>query len=432
MNPRIAFAGRVWLAATSLLLGAFSSWSAPADNQSAINELQQAFSRNDETAVSDLLQQNTNLCNAAIWWSRLPLLVATEKGWNDVVDLLLKNGANPNAEGDVWSTSNAQMTALEVAIQFNRLNIFKRLLTAGADPNHRSNFHGPALNEAFGRHREEMASLLLARGANPFLEDMSYWKRTPIELDITSADGKLVAEMLKTTRMKKEKKSSFLAAHGHALLTAAATRGELEAVEALLAENVAPVLNSTNELTVLQAVSRAFADASNSKNFDAARWAKIHALLQKAGGKDDAFSATGFGDLAAARNFAKANPYAAQATDNEGQGLLHWSVLTGQLPFTDFWIESGTPVDATNAAGQTPLDLAAQPRFGGPPISFWINQLMFSFGPPDVFHRAMRNQPVLPPARKAVTELLEQAGAKHGEKYSPNGMPGMMIRGGIF
>ncbi|MEI7534498.1 MAG: ankyrin repeat domain-containing protein [Verrucomicrobiae bacterium] len=321
--------------------------------------MESAFSQNDETTVSELLKQNTNLCNAAIWWSRRPLQVAIEKGWDETVDLLLKNGANPNMEGDIWSTSNAGLTPMDVAIQFNRLHIFKQLLEAGADLNHRSTFHGPALNEAFKYHRGEMVILLLDNGANPFLEDLSYWKRTPIELAISQSDGKLVSKMLKSVRVKKEIRAKFLAEHGSALLADAAQRGELEAVEALLAAGVQVPTAKTNTLTLLQSVSRAFADVKNSKGFLPERWGQIHELLQKSGAHDDAFSATGFGDLESARNFFKANANVVQSKDAEGQSLLHWSVLTDQLPFTDFWLESGVARAATNAAGQTPLHLAA-------------------------------------------------------------------------
>jgi ankyrin repeat protein len=358
MNKRTSHVWRDIVLATLLqfLISATSNAAQP--SQQEVQSLANAISASDSAAVLELLRQNTNLCNSAVWWTRRPLHVAVAKGWDEVVDFLLKNGADPDAEGDTWDTSNAQMTPLEAAIQYNHPDIFKRLLAARANPNHRSTFHGPALNEAFAHHHEEMAALLLDNGANPFLQDLSYRKRTPIEMAIIQSDGKLVSEMLKAPRIKKEVKVKFLAEHGSALLAEAAQRGELEAVEAMLAANVKPAENPQS-LTLLQTLSQSFAEAKKSKGFDAERWMKIHELLQKNGCSDDAFSATGFGNLDAARNFFKTNPSVIQAKDNEGQSLLHWSVLTDQLPLTDFWLESRASPSVTNFLGQTPLHLAA-------------------------------------------------------------------------
>jgi cytohesin len=358
MSKWIGHAWRAGILATLFQLLSLTNSNAAQPSQQEVQALANAISASDSATVLELLRANTNLCNSIVWWSRRPLHVAVAKGWDEVVDFLLKNGADPNAEGDTWDTSNAQMTPLEAAIQYNHPDIFKRLLAARANPNHRSTFHGPALNEAFAHHHEEMAGLLLENGANPFLQDLSYWKRTPVEMAITQSDGKLVSEMLQASRIKTEVKVKFLTEHGSTLLAAAAQHGELEAVKALLAGNVKPTENP-RDLTLLQTLSRSFAEAKKTKDFDAERWAKIHELLQKNGCNDDAFSATGFGDLEMARKFFSANTNVAQAKDNEGQSLLHWSVLTDQLPLTDFWLESGASAAATNSAGQTPLHLAA-------------------------------------------------------------------------
>jgi ankyrin repeat protein len=304
-------------------------------SQQKIQSLANAFSRNDETAVADLLKQDTNLCNTVIWGTRRSLQMAIEKGWDDVVDFLLKNGADVNAEGDTWDTSNYRLTPLEVAVKYNRPSILKQLLAAHANPNHVGFPDGSALEIAFTYHHEEMAELLLENGADPFLQELSYWKRTPVEMAITQSNGKLVAEMLKASRVKKEAKAKFLAEHGSTLLAAAVQRGELEAVEALLVAGVA-IKENPQDLTLLQMLSRSFAEAKKSKDFDAQRWAKIHELLLKNGCQDDAFSATGFGDLKMAQKIFASNTNVVQARDNEGQSLLHWSVLTDQLPLTDF------------------------------------------------------------------------------------------------
>src|SRR5262249_26932913 len=72
-------------------------FSPPQDSKQAA-ALAQAFSGRDETAVIELLKENTNLCNAVFWQSRLPLQCAVQNGWDETVDFLLKNGADVNAE----------------------------------------------------------------------------------------------------------------------------------------------------------------------------------------------------------------------------------------------------------------------------------------------------------------------------------------------
>jgi len=328
-----------------------------------INELANAFMQNAESAALDLLNQNTNLCNALVWNTRLPLHCAIEKGWDEVVNFLLTHGANPNAEADTFSWmvgGKGKATPLEVAAKYNRLGICKRLLRAGANPDHACEFEGSALEMAVAHGQYEMAQLLLDHKANPLMPDLSYSQRTPLEADIVQGDGKLVAAMLKSSAIKKQVKSKYLAEHGATLLMRAAERGELEALQALLATGIRLPEQPADDLTLLQTLSRKAAASKNDKAEDIARYAKVRELLKKAGCKEDVFSATGFGDLNLARALTETNKEAVHAHDNEGNSLLHWSVLTDQLPMTDFWLQSGASLSATNAVGRTPLHLAAE------------------------------------------------------------------------
>src|SRR5712671_4801468 len=116
MNKLISRTWQVGVLAALFQFFIFATSNAAQPSQEEIQSLANAISASDSAAVLELLQHNTNLCNNVVWWSRRPLHVAVAKGWNEVVDFLLKNGADSNAEGDTWDTSNAQMTPLEAAI----------------------------------------------------------------------------------------------------------------------------------------------------------------------------------------------------------------------------------------------------------------------------------------------------------------------------
>ncbi len=84
-----------------------------------------------------------------------PLLSAIKRGHIDIVDCLLKHGANPNDE--TWMTSPMQM-----AIEMNRLDILKSLIEGGADLNRSCGWEDKTLvTIACERGNEEMVECLL-------------------------------------------------------------------------------------------------------------------------------------------------------------------------------------------------------------------------------------------------------------------------------
>ena len=369
------------------LLGFWIASAQPhARQQETFTALFRAIDNNDTNAVQDLLTHNKDLVDDAyydIYYSKHhPLLQAAADGRIEIVALLLKHGANPNAWGDIRNSANAQMTALEEAVSYGHEEVCKLLLEAGANPNHRSFSQNSALHFALEGFippdiQERIACLLLDYGADPFLE-AGYYRRTPFELAIIRSDGKLVPRMLKQSRaapggptrgaellaregpppLNKEA-AQFLANHGAAMLEATVQRGQLEAAEALLAAGVSPNVQSPQRLTLFQTLALAVAAARDSKDFAPERWAKLRDLLRRNGCDYDVFVATGFGDLETARELWTANGNVVLARDGESQTLLHWSVRTDRLPLTDFWLKVGVSPAATNLAGQTALHLAA-------------------------------------------------------------------------
>jgi len=264
-----------------------------------VEALLQAIDNNDTNALQALYAKNTNVVDDAYYGTyrskHYPLLQAAADGRTAIVALLLKYGTDPNVAGDTGGI-NAQKTALEEATQHGHLEICTMLLKAGANPNHQSFSGDTALHYAFddfhGYHTNcnALAGLLLDYGANPFWE-AGYYKRTPIELAITRGDGKLVARMLGQDKANPLGKKSlqgsstskrrsqpvktaeeFLTGHGADLLAAAAVRGELEAVQALLRVGVSATNSSLASLTLLQSFALSSAEAAKSRPSAIDQW----------------------------------------------------------------------------------------------------------------------------------------------------------------
>jgi len=377
-----------------------------------------AVHRNDTNTVATMLEANTNLAHT-FYNGRLPLTLAAGDDSLQMVTLLLGKGADVNVQNDTWNSSNLRLTALEAAIWNGNTNLCTFLLAAGANPNLESGTGESALHYAFNYHRTEMAGWLLDYGADPFLPKGGYIRTTPFELAITEGDGKMVPRMLgqegagpgalkpqrplpwkKTPAENRKAAAAMMVVQGAGLLSAAAQRGELEAVEALFKAGVSAKTSAPGELPFMQAFALAEAAAvksrpaiisqwqqtsnqlknfgpnanpeyvANSRSQEADQAAKVLALapehlrqirdlLLKNGADYDVFAATALADTNRALQLLAADKNVVQARDHDGQTPLHWAVLNNLLPLTTFWLQAGASPAATNLAGQTPLHLAA-------------------------------------------------------------------------
>jgi ankyrin repeat protein len=238
-------------------------------------------------------------------------------------------------------------------------------------------------------NRNQIAGLLLDYGADPFAE-AGYLKDTPIGLAITRADGWLVPRMLgqdtrhplgkkalkQTGKPRRPPATGWLAGQGAALLAAAAQRGELEAVQALLQAGVPAQTNAPEGYSILQVFARAAVAAGGDDNLASNRWGQIRDRLIKKGADYDVFSATILGDLPQVQHLLAADASLTQARDRDGQTPLHWAVLNHQPAILDFWLHAGAAPAATNLAGQTPLHLAAAKGLAEP-----VRQLLAAGAP---------------------------------------------------
>jgi ankyrin repeat protein len=388
-----------------------------------VNAFFSAIENNDTNTVFKVLDANTNFV-CADYVGRRPLHVAAQKGCVEIAGRLLKAGANIDEENDSLDTSNCHLTALDIAIWYNQPAVCRLLINAGANPNMLGYHDGCALRLAFIFHHPEMAGWLLDHGANPFLENTQvYTTPTPIDDAIAQGQGKMVPRMLEIMprfavtmvrtnvpppryiRYPSDKKvksaSEVFAERCTGWLAAAAQHGEPEAVEALFKAGVT-VSNAPDGLTVMQAFAQASVAAQNSrpgaeqrlhdvqerlkqdyishadknfvdslrndeKNAEAAvaaaapeRWQKVLDLLVKHHAFYDALSATARDDTNQISRLLSGKKDTALTRDFAGNTTLHWAVRNDRLRLVSFWIQAGTPLDATNSAGQTALHLAAQ------------------------------------------------------------------------
>ena len=380
-----------------------------------------AIQMNDTNTAAAMLESNTNLALASENLSKLPLLEAAAAGNVALVKRQLQSGADINATGDTRMSGGSQMTALHEAIKHNRPQVCKTLLESGANPNVMAFGFTTPLHLAFSENREEMAGWLLDYGAEPFQGKLfSNDETTPFELAITRRGGKLVPRMLgqerqhplgakslqKPSRHKPQRRgvktaTDILAGRGSELLIAAAVRGELEAVQALLKAGVPANQVRPACPTLLQSFALSASDAARTRQsvidqwhqaqarlkesyipradpqFVASlrsqeaelaakvemlapeRWQKLLQVLVRDGAVYDAFAATALGDTNQTMRLASADKNVAQGRDCNGQTPLFWAMQADRLPLASFWIQSGTPLAATNSAGQTALHLAA-------------------------------------------------------------------------
>ena len=102
------------------------------------------------------------------------LMEAAEQGDRELVDLLLKRGAN------VKSTNRVGWTALHNGAMNGNTGIVGDLIAAGADANARENFHGTTpLHWAAASGNVEVVKLLLAHGADPNVKE-TFTGATPL------------------------------------------------------------------------------------------------------------------------------------------------------------------------------------------------------------------------------------------------------------
>jgi len=121
----------------------------------------------DLARVKELLDRNADLIREAQPCGKRPLSAAAERGYIEIVKLLLERGADPNLPEGMTANKG---TALYAACCQNNLELAEVLLAHGADPNSSVDSSGNCL---FKASTAEMKRLLYLHGAKP-MEAFSY------------------------------------------------------------------------------------------------------------------------------------------------------------------------------------------------------------------------------------------------------------------
>lgn len=129
-------------------------------------ELIEAVKKKDIEKVKELLNKGVDDIDKKDKYNMNPLLHAAEQSSTEIMELLLKNGANVNIQG----YSNG-LTALFFAVHECNIEAIKLLLQFGADVNIKNAFKETILQWAISsncKEKLEIMKLLLDRGADVF------------------------------------------------------------------------------------------------------------------------------------------------------------------------------------------------------------------------------------------------------------------------
>lgn len=98
-------------------------------------------------------------------WDQTPLMYAAQHGHRDVVDVLLKAGADVSAKDWGFEETTREEQPLHYAMLSGNTGVIERLLAAGADVNALNTSGNTPLNIAIERGHLEAVRFLLRRGA---------------------------------------------------------------------------------------------------------------------------------------------------------------------------------------------------------------------------------------------------------------------------
>lgn len=276
-----------------------------------------------------------------------PLHVAALHRKSEMVRFLLDQGA------DVNRRDKNGAYALSFAISGGDPTAIQMILDAGADLNHVSPQGGTLLPSACMRGLWDLVDLLLERGVDINQGDRN--GTTPMHWVAYRDDAARVAEML-----RRGAKASAADSNGMVPLHAAAERGALGTAKALLDAGADP--NAANRLGMTPLMYASIPHGANpemirllvSRGADPNKSsARFNAPLSVAAQRGNA-------DIAAALLDGGADPMPSGGYNQ--QTPLHVASILGKAELVRVLTDHGAELNAKDASGATPLDLAV--RYG--------------------------------------------------------------------
>lgn len=329
-------------------------------------EILSAAGTGDTARVAKLLEASPDAANTRDSFSkRTPLHFATEKDHLDVAELLLKKGADINAQDSMG------MTALHWAIDRQQKGVVEFLLTNKARVDLQDEQGQTPLHLTVWNRNTDLAELLISHGAP--LETKNKYGDTVIVsaatngrtdlFDLLFAKGAKYTD--KTIPLHRavqnghlETVSSILAHgadvnagddQGTRALHFAAKACQMDIVETLLAHGADINIKDNDGETPMDR----FAQSS-------CRNEKLANLLREHGAQMSIWGATGLGAYDEVAKLLKNDRHLVAAKDRGGQTPLHIAAGCGHLSIVRLLLHEGADVNARDRSATTPLHLAAR------------------------------------------------------------------------
>lgn len=122
------------------------------------------------------------------------LMLAAERGYDEIVEVLIKAGANVNAKNRPSAFEEGRRSALHRACEAGKVSTVKLLLELGADSNCLSQSQWSPLYVALFWRKPEVAICLLEHGANPNGPEKSL--EPPLVTAASNNDLRMLKELL--------------------------------------------------------------------------------------------------------------------------------------------------------------------------------------------------------------------------------------------
>lgn len=293
----------------------------------------------DFPTVKAWVDQHPNDVNAYGWDTRTLLHLSAGQGHLEIVDYLLKHGADPNLTGDSFSSSGSQQTALHVAAWFGQPLVVKRLLEAKADVAARDFGQQIPLHLGVLSKNEEVIRMLVKAGSNIHAPDRN---------QVSSYDQALQAGQtnLANLLLSEAPNPKTSNPQGNTTLHLAVLNGDVKTIEQLLQKNADAKATNASGLSPLHL-------ALEHNRMD------IVQVMTNRGATIDVFAAASLGRLEQVTQMLQAQPDLMEKTNAGGKTVLHWAAAAGQSALVTNLLDLKAQVDVKDLNKATPLDLAA-------------------------------------------------------------------------